>query len=224
LLLLVNGLLFLLMMMTPVPAGSGGAGGLSFIGGFSLNTLVKFGGGAVALVEGGDWWRLITPIFVHGGLIHFGFNSFVLLQLGPLVEEIYGTERFWVIYLAGGIVGNMAAVFLEPDPRKVVVGASGAIVGLIGLLLAYGIRRGGVVGGNIRSVMTRYAIYILVFSLLPGISLLAHAGGFVGGLMLGLIAPFGPFRSRATELAWQVLSLAGIALVFLCFWQVASQN
>ena len=150
---------------------------------------------------------------------HFGFNSYVLLQLGPLVEEAYGTEKFWVIYLFSGIVGGLASELLRPQIP--VIGASGAIVGLIGLLLAYGIRRGGVIGGNIRSAMTKYAIYILVFSLLPGISLLGHAGGFVGGLLIGLVVPAGATRSRPIAFLFQALALAGLVLVLWSFYQVA---
>jgi rhomboid protease GluP len=220
LLLLVNGLFFMLMLILPPATASGQAGGLGRLMSFNTYDLLRLGGGLGSLVAfEGEWWRLVTSIFLHGGLIHFGFNSYVLLQLGPLVEETYGTERFWVIYLASGIAGNLAAQILQP--RVPVVGASGAIVGLIGLLLAYGIRRGGVIGGNIRSVMLRYAIYILVFSLLPGISLLSHAGGFAGGFLLGLIVPAAAFRSRSAAAGFQALALAGVLLVLWCFYQVA---
>jgi rhomboid protease GluP len=221
LLLLVNGLFFMLMLILPPAAGTGGqAGGLARLMSFNTYDLLRLGGGLGSLVmHDGEWWRLVTSIFLHGGLIHFGFNSYVLLQLGPLAEETYGTERFWVIYLWSGIAGNLLAQFLRPGVP--VVGASGAIVGLIGLLLAYGIRRGGVIGGNIRSVMTRYAIYILVFSLLPGISLLSHAGGFVGGFLLGLVIPAGALKGRQSALLFQGLALAGVVLVLWSFYQVA---
>ena len=77
---------------------------------------------------GGEWWRLITPIFLHGGLIHFLFNSYLLIHLGPLVEEIFGTYRYWVIYLCCGIAGSL----FSQVPRFVnTVGASGAIMGLL---------------------------------------------------------------------------------------------
>jgi rhomboid protease GluP len=220
LLLLVNGLFFMLALMLPPTVASGQPTGLGRLMSFNVYDLLRLGGGLGSLaIHDGEWWRLVTSIFLHGGLLHFGFNSFVLLQLGPLVEETYGTEKFWVIYLWSGIAGNLASQLAQQ--RVPVVGASGAIVGLIGLLLAYGIRRGGVIGGNIRSVMTRYAIYILVFSLLPGISLLSHAGGFAGGFLLGLVIPAGASRSRQAAAGFQMLAMAGVVLVLLSFYQVA---
>jgi rhomboid protease GluP len=220
LLLLVNGLFFMLLLVLPPTTASGQEPGLGRLWSLHTYDLLRLGGGLGNLViHDGEWWRLVTAMFLHGGLIHFGFNSYVLLQLGPLVEETYGTEKFWVVYLFSGIVGGLASELLRPQVP--VIGASGAIVGLIGLLLAYGIRRGGAIGGNIRSVMMKYALYILVFSLLPGISFLGHAGGFVGGLVLGLVIPAGAFRSRTPALLFQALALAGLGLVLWCFYQVA---
>jgi rhomboid protease GluP len=220
LLLLANGLFFILLLILPPATGFRQAGGFGRLMSFDVYDLLRVGGGLGSLViNEGEWWRLVTSIFLHGGLIHFGFNSYVLLQLGPLVEESYGTKKFWLIYLCSGIAGNLASQFLEP--RDPVVGASGAIVGMIGLLLAYGIRRGGVIGGNIRSGMLRYAIYILVFSLLPGISLLSHAGGFAGGFLLGLIIPAGSCRTPSATSGFRALALAGVMLVLWSFYQVA---
>jgi len=219
LLLLVNALLFVLVLMTPEPGGASGGGGMGRMFVFSTNLLLRYGGGLGGLVTlDGEWFRLITPIFLHSGLIHFGFNSFVLLQLGPLAEEACGTPKFWVLYLFAGFSGNVLAQFLSPSP---VVGASGAIVGLIGLMLAYGIRRGGIVGSNIKRAMMQYAFYILIFSLLPGISFLSHAGGFVGGFVAGLALPPGPPRTPKEARTWQLLALGCVLLVLYCFYQVA---
>jgi rhomboid protease GluP len=220
LLMLVNGLFFMLLLILPPATASGPDPGLGRLWSFETYDLLRLGGGLGNLViHDGEWWRLVTAMFLHGGLIHFGFNSYVLLQLGPLVEQTYGTEKFWVVYLFSGIVGGLASELLQP--KVTVIGASGAIVGLIGLLLAYGIRRGGITGGNIRSAMLKYALYILVFSLLPGISFLGHAGGFAGGLVIGLVIPVGAFRSRTPALLFQALALAGLGLVLWCFYQVA---
>ena len=217
--LLVNGILFLMMLLTNL-RDPGEAQGLGRLIGFDLFTVYRYGASHGWLAaHDGEWWRLVTGIFLHGGLIHFGFNTYVLMQLGPLVESEYGTERFWVIYLTSGLVGNLAVALLQP--RVPVVGASGAIVGLVGLLIAYGSRIGTVGGQALRRTMIRYAIFILIISLLPGISLLAHAGGFVAGLVLGWIVPTGRFRSRATARTWQLLSLAGVVLVLFCFYQVS---
>jgi rhomboid protease GluP len=217
LLLLTNGALFILMLMSVLSAGRGAG----LLGAFDGITLIRFGSGFNPLTVGaGEWWRLVTPIFLHGGLLHFAFNSYALIQLGPIVEQEYGTERFSVLYLVTGVAGNLASQVLWPGVRHT-VGASGAICGLIGLLLAYGWRRGGTAGAGIRASMARSAIYLLVFSLLPGVDLLCHLGGFVAGLGLGLVVPAGPFRGRASAAVWNGLLLACLTLVLWSFYQVA---
>ena len=147
------------------------------------------------------------------------FCLVVLFSLGPIVEELYGTERFWIIYLLSGISGNLVSQLVSSHTN--VIGASGAICGLIGLLLAYGMRRGGSGGEQIKRGMMRYAVYILIFSLLPGISLLSHAGGFAGGLLLGFVVPAGAIRDRSRNMTWQLLSMAGVLLVLFVFYQVS---
>jgi rhomboid protease GluP len=220
LILLVNGALFALMLMASLQDGKP----RGLFAAFDGPTLVRFGSGLKLLTVGaGEWWRLVrlvTPIFLHGGLIHFAFNSYALIQLAPLVEEEYGTERFVVLYLTAGIAGNIASQVLWPGFRHT-VGASGAICGLIGILLAYGIRRGGSAGGGIRASMTRSVVYLLVFSLLPGVDLLCHVGGFLAGFGLGWLIRSGPVRTRALAVAWDVALFLMVGVVLWSFWQVA---
>ena len=223
LILLVNGFWFILMIMAQIKSG-GQSGGL--FASFGVELLVRFGAGLSFywpdFGTGGEWWRVITPIFLHGGLLHFFFNSFVLLQLGPIVESLYGTPRFWVIYLSCGIAGSATSQFTRP---VLTVGASGAILGLMGLLLVFGWRHGGALGQTLKSAMIRYGIYILVFSLLfPNIDHLNHLGGLVCGALLALVMPTGEFRSRSEANLWQFLALAGVMLVLFCFFQVAQHG
>ena len=227
LLLLVNGFWFILMVMAQIKAGGAGGGGFSLFGGFDLELGVRFGAGlseprllSDGTLTGGEWWRLITPIFLHWGLLHFFFNSYVLLQLGPMVEQIYGTPRFWVIYLACGLAGSAVSQL----PRfTITAGASGAIMGLMGLLLVYGWRRGGALGESIKASMIRFGVYILIFSLLmwQRMDHLNHAGGFVCGALLAFFVPDGGYRNRGERVVWQVLSVAGVLLVVLAFYKVA---
>jgi rhomboid protease GluP len=225
LLMLVNGFWFLLMIMAQIKAGSPG-GGASPFSPFDLELMARFGAGvsrermlSTGAVTGGEWWRLITPIFLHGGLIHFLFNSYLLLNLGPLVEDIFGAPRYWVIYLSCGIAGSIAS----QAPRFVItVGASGAIMGLIGLLLVHGYLRGGFLGQTMKSLVIRLAIYSVILSLMFNIDHLNHIGGFACGALLALVVPHGPHRSRTEAAVWQVLSVAGVLLVLLAFYQVAA--
>jgi len=220
LIMLVNGFWFVMMLMAAMKSGTGGFS-------FDLEMMVRFGSGLSeprmlndGSVAGGEWWRLVTPIFLHGGLLHFGFNSFMLLQLGPMVESRYGTERFWLIYLLSGVAGSAASQL----PRYVItVGASGAIFGLIGLLLVYNWRFGGVFG-DVKTLLIRFAIYMVILSFVfPNIDHLNHLGGFVCGGALGFLMPSRQFRDRSESLAWQVLAFAGVLLVLYCFYAVSKQ-
>ncbi len=215
--LLVNGAMFLVMLMAPyeVP-GREAAPGLSRLLGFDGLTLIRYGSGFSPLTwQLGNWWRLVVPIFLHGGLLHFAMNSLALVQLGALVEEEYGTERFFFVYLACGVAGSVASQL----PRVVnTVGASGAICGLLGLLFVHGVRRGGAYGAALRSSMARNTLFVLVMSFLPGIDWLCHVGGLACGFVLGWIVPFGPFRGRYTALVWEVLSFAAAAVVLASLW------
>lgn len=221
LLMLVNGFWFVMMVLAQIRDGGGG------LGGFSGELMVRFGAGlsrpqqlASGAITGGEWWRLVTPIFLHAGLLHFFFNSYLLLQLGPLVEEIYGSSRYWVIYLACGIGGSLASQL----PRPVMtVGASGAIIGLIGLLLVHGYRRGSVLGQSMKQLTVRLLLYTLIMSLMFRIDHYAHAGGFVTGAFLAFVVPTAD-RARGGRFLWQALALAGVVLVLVAFYEVAAQG
>ena len=217
LLLLANGFWFLLTLMAQIQGGED-AGGL--FSSFDGRLLYEFGSGYSPATLAGEWWRIITPIFLHGGILHFFFNSYVLVQLGPLVEEEFGTQRFWVIYLLSGICGSALSQFVRPVNT---VGASGAIFGLIGLLLVYGWRTGGSRGTAIRTGMMRYLVYVLIFSILGprGIDHLNHAGGFACGALLGLVVRSGGYRGKSEAIAWSGIAVLGVLLVMWSFYRVA---
>ncbi len=220
LILLVNGLLLVVLLAIQIRATGGESGVLGGIfSSFDGRLLVRVGSGASGLTFAGEWWRLITPIFLHAGILHFAFNSYVLIQLGPLTESEFGTDRFWVLYLLCGISGSVASQALRPINT---VGASGAIMGLMGLLLVHGWRRGGAFGEQLRQSMLRFALYTAIFSLFfPGIDHLNHLGGFLCGALLGLIVPSRAPRSAGTTAAWQLAALVGALLVVVSFAQVA---
>lgn len=192
---------------------------LSRLFSFDTFTLVRFGSGLAALtVVNHEWWRIITPIFLHAGLLHYAMNSWVLVQLGPLVEEEFGTERMAALYVACGIAGSATSQMLRPVHT---VGASGALVGLIGVLLVHGYKIGGAYGRRLRSAMLQTIVLMVVISLLPGVDLLNHFGGLVVGCVMGYVTPSGPFRSRATETLWVALAWGAVALCLAAFAMMA---
>ncbi len=133
----------------------------------------------------GRWWTLITAMYLHGGLLHILFNVLWIRQLGPAVEEVYGSGRLAVIFSVSGFAGFVMSNALGPSPT---IGASGAIFGLLGAMVAYGRQRGGVFGSLVLRQYGQWALVLFVFGfLMPGVNNFAHAGGFLGGLISGLV-------------------------------------
>jgi len=219
LILIANSLWFFLLMLAQIRSGYSG-----FFG-FDGELLVRFGSGfsvpvrlSDGIITGGEWWRWITPIFLHSGLIHFGFNSLVLIQIGQLAEELYGPKRLWVIYLLCGISGAGLSQILRPVNT---VGASGAILGLLGLLMVYGWRSKDAFGERLKGMMLRFIVFIMIIGLLPGIDNLNHLGGLICGALLALIVPTGQDQNPIEAAVWRVLSIGGVLLVLFSFFQVA---
>ncbi len=181
--------------------------------------LIDLGGKAVPyIVQGGQWWRLITAGFLHGGTLHILMNMWVLFDLGTQVEEMYGTSRFLTIYLISNITGFIASMYLIP--RSLSVGASAAIFGLIGAMIAFGVRDRSSYGSAIRSFYVRWAIYGLVLSLIPGTDWAAHIGGLAGGFVVGFIAGQ-PTLVTMTERVWQGIAGLSLAITGVAFLDMA---
>jgi rhomboid protease GluP len=140
----------------------------------------------------GEYYRFLTSMFLHGGLLHIGFNAWALYALGPESERIYGTARFLAIYFIAGLAGGVASYALSPNPS---VGASGAIFGLIGALAVFYYLSRELLGSAARqqfgSLITVIMINLFIgFSSGGLIDNFAHLGGLAGGALVGwLLAP-----------------------------------
>jgi membrane associated rhomboid family serine protease len=191
-------------------------------GGFDLDgqTLFDFGAKqAQAIFAGGQWWRLITAGFLHGGLLHILMNSWVLFDLGVQVEQAYGTSRYLVFYFVSTITGFLASSYWSP---YLSIGASAGIFGLIGAMIALGMRDRSSYGAAVRSIYVRWAMYGLAMGILPsliGISFMdnaAHIGGIAGGFLIAYVAGT-PGYSRTVEGFWRAASGVAIAITALAF-------
>lgn len=164
-------------------------------------------------VAEGEWYRLVTAGFLHANFIHIGFNMLLLFFLGRLLEPALGTPRFLVLYFASLLAGSFGALVLEPNSLG--IGASGAIFGLAGAVFVIARGRGmDALAGQIGFLI----IFNLIFSFAsPHVSVGAHLGGLVGGVIcaLAIVAGekgmFGPNR-RAVEIAAMV-AVAVVAVV-----------
>ena len=142
--------------------------------------LLKLGANHAPLVMQGEAWRLVAAMFLHGGLLHIGLNMFALYQAGQIVERLFGAGGFLLLYLGAGIAGNVASMWW--NPQAVSVGASGAVFGVYGALLAYLRAQPGSmpmsVFNQIRSSTLAFIGYSLFAGVaLPGIDNGAHVGG-----------------------------------------------
>jgi rhomboid protease GluP len=206
LILLINTGLYVATALYSMRAGRGG---FMDIDG---QTLVNFGAMFPPYIHAGQWWRLVTAGFLHGGIIHILMNSWVLFDLGAQTEEFFGTSRMLVIYFAATVVGFYASehfAFLS-------VGASAGIFGLIGSMIAFGITEGSAMGAALRSFYIRWAIFGLVLSFLPNVDIAAHVGGLAAGFAIGYLAGTTRMRMR-TEILWRVAAGLSIAITALAF-------
>jgi rhomboid protease GluP len=174
--------------------------------------LFKMGALFSPAVVRGQWWRLLTCIFLHIGVIHLGFNMMALLSVSSFLEDEVGAARFFCVFMLSGVGGSIATAFLRTFP-VLSAGASGALFGLIGFSIVYFHRLGGPHGREVKEFMTRWAIYALVFGFFVGADNFAHVGGLVSGMLLGLIMEQRLETKARREPLWRSLAaVLGIAL------------
>jgi rhomboid protease GluP len=214
LLLTINVALFIMMAAVDL---SRGTEGITLMNTPSRLVFLDFGGRFSPAIQNGDWWRLITPNFLHLGLAHLLFNSIALYYIGPQVEGIFGSQKFIMIYLATGIFSNIASFTFDIGGA----GASGALFGLIGLMLIYGHRLGGTMGQAIKRQMMIWAIIGFVYGIFIGADNVAHAGGFVAGVgMAYAVPPDTPSIARTARI-WNAVAVGCALLVVASFTMVA---
>ncbi|MBH0229874.1 rhomboid family intramembrane serine protease [Halobacillus yeomjeoni] len=147
----------------------------------SVETLIEYGAKYNPEILSGEWWRIVTSMFLHIGVVHLLMNMLALFYLGMAVERIYGTLRFTVIYFMAGVFGGVASFMLNP---QVAAGASGAIFGLFGALLFFGIQHKRLffrtMGWNLIIVI---GINIAFGIVVPQVDNGAHLGGLLGGFI-----------------------------------------
>jgi rhomboid protease GluP len=149
----------------------------------------------------GEWWRLVTANYLHGGILHLVFNSMALATLGPLIEQGFGARRLFVIYTIAGIGGFGLSAWIRPGSLS--IGASGAIYGLLGFAVVYGRWRAGAGARALTDQLTQWLLYGLMMFLIFGIDSIAHVGGLIPGALLGLVMNPGEPRTRTRNaLLW----------------------
>jgi rhomboid protease GluP len=171
--------------------------------------LIRWGANWGVLTLGGEYWRLLSATFVHIGIIHIALNMWCLLYLGQLSERLFGKWQTFLIYVLTGVGGNLLSLAYEPT--RFSAGASGAIFGLAGALLA-GVRFGNlsITAGEKRSIFSSvilFAGFSFYMGMQGNVDNMCHLGGFVSGLIVGLPLAL-PSSSKAKHTMFQIITLA----------------
>jgi rhomboid protease GluP len=163
------------------------------------------------LIRDGEWWRLVTASFLHGGLLHIATNTWGLMYVGPQVEEAYGSARYLFIYVFTGVFGFLASSFTGHFS----VGASASLMGLIGVMLAMTSRHGGAYSRMIRSQLILWVGYTFVAGFMfAGVDNTAHIGGLAAGYLLGrVMEDREPISAQERQGAYALGWLAGIVVI-----------
>ena len=192
-------------------AGHAESGGLRILWGMGGETSYRLGASAgYPIFYQHQWYRLITAMFLHGGLIHIGFNMMSLMQLGPALEELYGSSRYLFLYVVTGAFGFLVSAFFG----NFSLGASGALLGMVGAMLAVTTKRGGMFMRDLRSrlITSVVILFMLGFSRM-GLDNYAHFAGLAMGFVIGKVfADRPPMNPREHRRAYLLGWLAGIAV------------
>jgi len=162
-----------------------------FTGGTGTKNLLSWGAKYGPYIADGEYWRLVLPMFLHVGFFHMLTNIFGLVFFGSMVERIFGTRNFVVIYLTAGVMGNTVSFLAGPNPG---VGASGAVFGILGAFCIYLLLNRRMLGQMGRQQLTSIGVIVAINVVMglatTGIDNAAHFGGLLaGGLVAYLIAP-----------------------------------
>jgi rhomboid protease GluP len=152
---------------------------------YRVDLLAGWGAKSNYWIEQGQIWRLITPVFLHGGLLHIGFNMYALSILGRELERFYGHRRFLILYMVSGFTGFVVSYLFTSASS---VGASTAIFGLLGAYAVFIFRNQAVFGRNSQRVLRNLGqvlVINLIIGLSPGIDNWGHLGGLIGGAVIG---------------------------------------
>ena len=188
-------------------------------------TLMAFGVKSNPEIDQGQVWRLVTPIFIHIGLLHLFFNSYALWMVGPQVEKLYGSARFVLLYVLTGVAGVVGSYFYHPD--VISAGASGAIFGLFGVLAVFGLKYRKTIPPFFKKAVGAGVVPVIVINLIIGFSIpaidnSAHISGLLAGALLALLIPF--HEPGAETGRGLITAQAAIVLVVCASFYQAARN
>jgi membrane associated rhomboid family serine protease len=149
--------------------------------------MVALGGNFYPLtVEGGQWWRLLTLTLLHGGITHLGFNSLATWNIGKPLESRAGWKALLTTFFVTGVLASLASTLIN-SRETIGIGASGAVFGMFGFVIVWGVSDIQQFIGQIRRNFVIMVVMVGSSAIIPGIDNMAHIGGLVAGLLLGFV-------------------------------------
>ena len=150
-----------------------------------INVLIFLGAKVNSLILNGEYYRLITCMFLHGGIIHLGLNMYALYAIGPLIEKIFGRKKYLAIYFISGILSSLLSFIMS---TSVSIGASGAIFGLLGASLVFSVKMKNKIGKDFMvNIITVIGINLFIGFSMPNVDNYGHLGGLIGGIISSLV-------------------------------------
>lgn len=196
----------------------------------SGEALLTWGGNYGVLTSNGEWWRLLTATFLHGGIIHLAFNLYFFWIVGRICEQIFGPAAYATVYFGSGLLASFVSLAWQPTGLS--VGASGALFGVFGAFLAFTLRRKSMLPEGFVSAVRRNALVLVGLNLaiglmVPNIDLAAHLGGLAAGFGLGYLIALlaerpvsSPREARAVRVR-AVAAAAGVTALVLALGSLA---
>jgi membrane associated rhomboid family serine protease len=232
--LVANFFVFLLMWK------ASGMSSTSLWGAFPENVLLSFGAKTnYAIRFDHEWWRFVTPVFIHVNLPHLLINMYSLWVLGPWVEKLYGSARFVLFWIATGVAGVVASYltvipgshpgligsFLIKSADEPSAGASGALFGLVGVLFVFGLKYRRELPEGFKRAFGTGMLPVILLNLAIGflgrgiIDNAAHMGGLLSGAALGAVVSYKrPGQPVSVTIAWRIVQIAALLLVLISFF------
>jgi len=238
--LIANLFLFLLMW------DSSGISGIGLLQDFPIQVLVAYGAKVNGLIAAPNyqWWRFVTPMFLHVNLIHLLVNMYSLWMIGPYVEKLYGSAKFVVFWVLTGIAGvvasyltvrpglatNSLARFIFKAFDEPSAGASGALFGLVGVLFVFGIKFRHELPEGFKRAFGTGLVPIILLNLVIGfigrrsIDNAAHLGGLLSGAAIALLVQYRrPGENQGSTIFWRALQVAALGLLVFSFFKVGQR-
>lgn len=183
----------------------------------NTNTLIDFGANYILLTKAGEYYRLITSGFLHIGVIHLLLNMYSLYIVGSQVEYFYGKVKYIIIYLFSLIMGSLFTVALS-SVNTVSAGASGAIFGLLGSILYFGVKYRGYIGNSlVNQIVPVVVLNLIIGFTTPGIGNAAHIGGLIGGYLISMAVGIGIDKKEQRSSRINGIIISTILTIFMIY-------